>query len=172
MKLATAIIVPTVIASPFPSKPVTLTNPRYALPDASAPNGEGTIVGSWPGYDVSKAIDGNIGSIKYQGWSDHAAHPEEGAFSASFFVDLTESTIVDFVKIWPRPYTSGHYNYYEGREVYAGSILCPGDAVYSGQYLEDTLIPRREPMIYHCPPGTLASTIQYTKGTHAEDIVG
>ena len=73
-----------------------LTNPRYAYPDNSKPNGEGAKVWTWDNathWDVNNAIDGSLSS---------ATHPQYGAYSASFFVDLNQASIVDFVKIWPR----------------------------------------------------------------------
>ena len=142
-------------------KPVLLSNPRFAIPDEDQPNGEGRSVGSYPGYDVSLAIDGNRG----RDGTDHAAHPEESAPTASFYVDLVEASSVALVKVWPRM-VDLHLadRYYEGMRLYAGSNLCPSKEIYSLTYIISTLIPNQDPMIFVCPQGTFASTIQLTRG--------
>ena len=76
------------------SEKIALTNARFAASDPDAPNREGTIIASWDeDYDVGNAIDGNINT---------AAHPKQYDYNAHFFVDLTQSSVVDVVKIWPR----------------------------------------------------------------------
>ena len=145
------------------SKLVSLSNPRFAIPDESQPNGQGILVGSYPGHDVSLAIDGNKG----RDGTDHAAHPQSDAPTASFFVDLVGPSSVAYVKVWPRVLDLGWADgYYEGMRVYAGSNLCTSKEVYSLTYLISTLIPNQDPMIFVCPQGTLASTIQLTKGNN------
>merc|ERR1711912_63117 len=77
---------------------------------------------------------------------------------ASFFADLVETSTVEFVYIWPR--VSGGANlfhnslYYEGMNLRAGSILCPNNQVYTQEYVMNTLVPNKEPMIFTCPQGT------------------
>ena len=143
------------------SDPVLLSKPRFAIPDEDQPNGEGSLVRSWPGYDVAFAIDGNKG---HDG-TDNAAHPERNASNASFFVDLVKASSVAYVKVWPRildlEYEKG---YYEGMRLYAGSTLCASKEIYSKAYVINTLIPNQEPLLFICPQGTLAAMIQLTRG--------
>ena len=73
-----------------------LTNPRFAYPDTSQPNGQGSTVGSWPGFDASKAIDGDLD----QNGADQVAIAK--VHTASFFVDLIEQSIINYVEVWPR----------------------------------------------------------------------
>ena len=133
-----------------------LTNPRWATADDSQPNGEGAPVGPWVGFDNSNAIDG---VYDFDG-ADHGAHP---AGRATFFVDLIESSLIHTVKVWPR--LAGGGKFYEGMEVYAGSVLCNSKEPYTTDYVDTTIIPNQEPMIFLCPSGTSASTLKVTPGT-------
>ena len=184
----------------YPGDPTkaALTNPRFAYPVATYY--EGTSVESWPGFDVSLAIDGNLGLDG----TDHAAHSEYEAPYASLFVDFRVVYIADskfrskilifhrrrpverffymktnlfhlvegpsavnFVKIWPRLNGSNGFTRYEGMELYADQVFCPSNKIYTPSYVQNTLIPNQEPLIFTCPFGTSASTIQLTRGTNS-----
>ena len=148
------------------SEPVPLTNARFAFPYPGKPFDEGNSRGSWSDvWDVSKAIDRNFGR------DGTAAHPANGATDADFFVNLTEPSVVDMVKVWPRigDSRSDSMKYYEGRMVLAYnpdgvSVICPSERVYTEDYVKNTLIPNLEPTIFNCPANTLASVIRYTAG--------
>ena len=134
-----------------------LTNPRWATADDSQPNGEGAAVEPMLGFDhISAAIDGVYDS-------DGAIHGTAPSAHATFFVDLVESKTVSTVKVWPILAGSGYS--YAGMEVYADSVLCNSEAVYTIDYVDTTIIPNQEPMIFLCPSGTFASTIKVTPGT-------
>ena len=137
---------------------MTLRNARFAYYDASQPNGEGHPDNSRPGYDASKAIDGDLGRTG----GDHAAH--SGANAANFFADF-DLTVVAYVHLWPRKLRGIHDHYYEGMRLYAGSVLCPPDQQYTKDYVQNTMKPNAQPMIFTCPPQTTASIIRLTPGT-------
>ena len=158
------------------SSKVPLTNPRFALYDASLPEHHTLVpIGWWPTHPPSNAIDGNQG----RDGTDHASHPPEGQPDAHFFVDLMEPTTVDYVFIWPRTLPSAHstdyYSIienqyytvkYRGMNVYAGSVLCTAEHDYTKLYVESNLLPNGEPMVYNCPLGTIASTIRVSPDSY------
>ena len=150
-----------------PIKPqVELTNARFAYYDASQTRGEGASVASYTGWEVAKAIDGNYG----QGdTDDHAAHPTSSGsgYSAHFFVDLNEHVDVDYVTVWPRRDDRGYNNgYYEGLELYVGSISCTSDQVYTQDVIENTLYPNVAPLIFRCNSVTTSKTIRLARGSN------
>ena len=150
----------------IPATQITLRNARFANYDVSQPNGVGSIVNPWPGMDASLAIDGDLGKTG----GDHTAHPKGGANSANFFVDFDSSNVA-YVHIWPRMLNGYHDGYYEAMKLYAGSVECPADQQYTQSYVENTIKPNAEPMIFTCPSGTTASIIRLTRGTVTSGFV-
>ena len=138
-----------------------LSNPRFAIPDSSQPNGEGMSAPNWPGYPPEYALDGNLD----RDGLDQVAHAASGYETASFFVDLTQTIPVDFVKVWPRVLYS--FGYYEGMMLFVDSIACPAVEEYPLNYVQTWLVPNQKPVIFACPSGTTgSSTIQLTSGTN------
>merc|ERR1712004_500706 len=144
-----------------------LSNPRWASFDADQPNGEGASVASWDGFDVSKATDG---VLDFDPLIDHGAHP---AVAANFFVDLTQPSVVSTIKIWPR--LNGGGKNYDGITVYAGSYLCESKEVYSTAFVESTIIPNQEPLIFNCPfdrnSSSFVSTVSIRQGSYQDELV-
>ena len=79
------------------------------------------------------------------------------------FVDL-EQSIVDYVVVWPRFNDVNGYGYYESMEVYADSVLCPSEQIYNPDKIANVLKPKNQAMVFTCPKGTSASTIQLKNG--------
>ena len=55
--------------------------------------------------------------------------------------------------------------YYEGITVFADSVLCAPNHIYTREYVASNIIANKEPLVFTCP-GTLASTIRIAPATY------
>ena len=142
-----------------PLNQVSLRNAKFAYYDTTRPNDIGDYVGPLsPYYAASKAIDGNLG--QYSGF-DHCVSPESGAYNANFFVEF-DTTIVDYVHIWPRYIYAQSYILLK---VFAGSVECPPEGEYTLTFVQRLKL-WSESLVFTCPQQTVASVIRLTNGIY------